>query len=109
MDDKRTNTRVPYEAEIDVELNEETRNKGLLVNISTGGALIKNEPLPTFGEKLLIYIDIPGVPNRCVIPCIVRWIKQGEGAGLQFEHLRPIEVWAINRLKRNLAMKQNSE
>jgi hypothetical protein len=43
-----------------------------------------------------------GIPEDCRIPCVVRWVKPGEGVGLQFEQLRAIEVWALGRLLRGL-------
>lgn len=71
---------------------------GSTINISRGGVFVRTEPLPTFGDRLVLLVELPGIPERCSIPCVVRWVKPGEGVGLQFETLRAIEVWALNRL-----------
>ncbi len=101
MSDKRINIRFEYHADVEIEFNSGASQTATVVNMSSGGVLLTTDPLPKFGEKVTLKMDLPGIPNVCTIPCIVRWIKQGEGAGLQFERLRPIEMWAINRLKRN--------
>ena len=77
---------------------------GRLKDFSLGGAFVYVEPQPEFGSKVVLRIDLPGVPNTCEIPCFVRWNKAGEGAGagIQFEYLRPIEVWALSKLIRKL-------
>ncbi len=76
---------------------------GRSLNISAGGIFIDTAPLPEFGTKLTLHIKLPGIADKCKIPCIVRWRKEGDGAGLQFEGLRPIEVWALNKLVKSLA------
>jgi len=75
---------------------------GTTVNISQGGVFVVTAPTPPFGDKVVLRIDLPGVPSRCEIACIVRWSKEGDGVGLQFETLRAIEVWALNKLLKTL-------
>ena len=75
---------------------------GTTVNISQGGVFVNTSPVPAFGEKVVLRIDLPGVPARCEIACIVRWSKEGDGVGLQFETLRAIEVWALNKLLKSI-------
>ena len=72
--------------------------RGTTVNISQGGALVKFPPYPAVGERVVLHIRLPGVPDDCAIPAIVRWVRDGVGAGLQFEKLRAIDVWGLNRL-----------
>jgi hypothetical protein len=87
---------------IDVELAlDVTRRSGRTVNISLGGAFVHAEPAPPVGERVTLIIRLPGVPDLCGIPCVVRWSKLDQGVGLQFESLRPIEVWAINNIMRS--------
>ena len=109
MNENRRDTRYSYRTRIRLEYEDGSIQEGMVSNISLGGALVMTEPLPAFGQKVRLHIVLPGVPDECVIPCIVRWIKEGEGAGLQFESLRPIEVWALNRLKRALAAYERSD
>ncbi|MCP4605210.1 MAG: PilZ domain-containing protein [Proteobacteria bacterium] len=103
MCENRVYSRVAYEANVEIAVGDNEKQSGILQNISRGGALVKTLPPPMFGTRVTLFIDLPGIPDTCKIPCIVRWIKQGHGAGLQFEHLRPIEVWAFNKLLRSLS------
>ena len=91
MNDNRRDTRHSYRARTKLEYEDGSIQEGMVSNISLGGTLVDIEPLPAFWKKVRLHIVLPGVPEECVIPCIVRWIKEGEGAGLQFEYLRPIE------------------
>jgi hypothetical protein len=75
------------------------------VNISQGGVFIETPQPPALDAKVVLRIALPGVPETCAIPCIVRWGKGDEGVGLQFENLRAIEVWAINKLLKTLQQK----
>ncbi len=97
MNQKRQHTRLDFEAAIELVVGDDTI-PGRTVNVSQGGIFVMSEPTPAFGEKLVLKIDLPGVPKKCEIPCIVRWSKPGAGAGLQFEQLRAIEAWALNKL-----------
>jgi Tfp pilus assembly protein PilZ len=75
---------------------------GRTVNISQGGILVETAPAPKLGDKVTLQIRLPGVADPSTIPCIVRWSKEPDGAGLQFETLRAIEVWALNKLLKSL-------
>ncbi|MCP4199128.1 MAG: PilZ domain-containing protein [Proteobacteria bacterium] len=99
MDNERKQPRIPFDAAIEVILGDGRKQPGQLTNISAGGTFVQTEPLPEFGQKIKIHVRLPGIQDECEIPCIVRWVKKDEGAGLQFEHLRPIEVWALNKIK----------
>ena len=102
MTQNRQHTRLDFGTALEVLIDDQSQ-PGLSLNISAGGIFIDTAPLPEFGTNLILHIKIPGIPDKCKIPCIVRWKKEGEGAGLQFEKLRPIEVWAINKLIKSLA------
>ena len=98
----RANDRVDYD--IDCELRGQYAvQRGRSVNISAGGAFVATDPLIPIGTRLELALHLPGVPDLSRIPCIVRWSKWGKGIGLQFERLRPIEVWALNKLVRKHA------
>ncbi len=100
MDNHRSHQRFSFETDVEIDIGNEEKIPGVMINISTGGAFVKTEQPLQFGTKVTFTFVLPGVPDKCIIPAIVRWNKQDEGVGLQFESLRPIEVWAINRLKR---------
>jgi Tfp pilus assembly protein PilZ len=89
-----------FDVKIDVQIEyDDTIQPGTTVNMSQGGALISTSPTVDFGKRIILEIILPGIKEKCRIPSIVRWSKEGEGIGIQFESLRAIEVWAINRLK----------
>jgi len=97
MTNNRKHARHPFDAPIEL-LLEGGRQPGRSINISRGGIFVATEPVPEFGARLQLLIRLPGIPEECAIPCVVRWAKPGEGAGLQFETLRAIEVWALGKL-----------
>jgi hypothetical protein len=102
MTGQRKHERYSYEAEVQVKFDTGDVFTGKLINFSLGGAFIVMETLPKFGSKVKVSINLPGVPERSEIPCFVRWINEGEGMGMQFEYLRPIEVWALTKLIKKL-------
>jgi len=102
MNQKRQHTRLDFGTALEIHFGDRSQ-PGRSLNISTGGIFIDTAPLPEFGDRLTLHIKLPGIADMCGIPCIVRWKKDGEGAGLQFEKLRPIEVWALNKLVKSLA------
>ena len=101
MKHQRKHKRGIYDAEIKVEWEDE-EHTGRSVDISRGGIFIQTDPLPPFGAKVTLYISLPGIMDTCAIPCTVRWTKEGRGAGLQFDQMRAIETWALNKLMHTL-------
>lgn len=95
----RANDRIDYAIDVEL-LGQYAVQHGRSVNVSLGGAFVSTDPLVPIGTRIVLAIHLPGVPDRCRIPCIVRWSKWGKGIGLQFERLRPIETWALARLAR---------
>ncbi|MCK9463525.1 MAG: PilZ domain-containing protein [Proteobacteria bacterium] len=72
-------------------------------NISLGGLYVDMADPPPVGQRVLIHARLPGIPDACILPSVVRWSQPGDGFGAQFESLRAVEVWALNRLLRSLA------
>jgi Tfp pilus assembly protein PilZ len=103
MNGNRKHVRHSYSTEVELLIDENTSETGTSLNISTGGIFIDNDTPLADGSKISIIMTIPGIPEPCTIPCIVRWFKKGDGLGLQFESLRAIEVWALNKLIRGLS------
>ena len=101
MNQQRQHTRKHFSS--DVELHHDGNvTQGRSINISQGGIFVDTDLLPPLGSKLVLKMRIPGAGDDCEIPCIVRWVKEGEGLGLQFEQLRAIEMWALNKLIKSL-------
>jgi hypothetical protein len=101
MTGNRAHARHDFDVPVEV-IVEGAARPGRSVNISRGGIFVLTEPLPEFGTRLQLRIRLPGIPEECQIPCVVRWAKPGEGAGLQFEGLRAIEAWALGKLLHGL-------
>jgi Tfp pilus assembly protein PilZ len=101
MTNNRQHVRYDFDQQLEI-THEETRQPGQSVNISRGGIFVETTPAPPFGARLVLHLTLPGVPDVCEIPCVVRWSKEGAGVGLQFEQLRPIEIWSLNKLLRQL-------
>lgn len=102
MTAQRKHERYDYEQEVALVFENGESCSGRLMNFSLGGAFIQMTPLPTFGSRVRLSIDLPGVSKTCEIPSVVRWVKEGDGVGIQFEYTRPIEVWALSKLIRKL-------
>ncbi len=102
MTDQRKLERYTYEVEVQVKFDTGDVYTGKMLNFSLGGAYIQMETLPKFGSKVKMSITLPGVPEQCEIPCFVRWVNEKKGMGMQFEYLRPIEVWALTKLIKKL-------
>ncbi len=102
MNAQRKHERYTYELDVAVVFEDGETHNAKIVNFSLGGAFIDVSPPPGFGSKIKLLIDLPGVPEQSEIPCFVRWIKEGEGVGVQFEYTRPIEVWALSKLFRKI-------
>lgn len=101
MTNNRKHARLDFAVPVEIVVDGRSQ-PGQSVNISRGGIFISTDPLPEFGTRLRLDIRLPGLPEPCSIPCVVRWANTGEGVGLQFELLRAIEVWALGRLLRGI-------
>ena len=99
----RAQPRVEFETDVQLDIGE-IALAGRTADISQGGAFVEVEPAPPIGSRVELSITLPGVPDVCRIPSVVRWVRTDKGVGLQFERLRPIEVWAINRIIRSTAI-----
>jgi Tfp pilus assembly protein PilZ len=69
-----------------------------MINISRGGTFVRiGRSLPV-GAHLDLNFTLSTYGQKCLIPCVVRWVENGSGAGLQFRHLHAVELWGLNRL-----------
>ena len=98
MNGKRKHERYSYEQDVEIIHEDGQLTSGRLINFSLGGAFIALSPQPEFGSKIVLQLNLPGVPDLCKIPCFVRWTKPDYGVGIQFEYTRPIEIWALIKL-----------
>ena len=67
-----------------------------IVNLSIGGALVTHARAP-MGQRLHITFRVPTLAGEAIaIGAVVRWSTDQE-IGLQFDGLRPKEVWALSK------------
>lgn len=67
-----------------------------IVNLSIGGALVTHARVP-MGQRLHITFRVPTLDADAIaIGAVVRWSTAHE-IGLQFDGLRPKEVWALSK------------
>lgn len=76
------------------------RLAGRAKDISLGGMFVQTaQPLP-FGVELLVHVTLPGQKVAFALPAVVRWVRVGEGMGLQFGLIGARETHAITELTR---------
>ncbi len=66
-----------------------------IINLSVGGALVRWQRLP-LGARVDITFRVPTLDDDITTGAIVRWSTDTE-IGLQFDGLRPRDVWALSK------------
>ena len=93
---KRAHPRYQFRVPVQVS-SDQGETSGYSVNVSLGGMLLEI-PVPfPFGTKLNLRFRLPGIDSDTEVEATVRWNKEN-GIGLQFGSLRAKDVWALNRL-----------
>jgi hypothetical protein len=67
----------------------------VLVNLSIGGALVRRPRLP-LGARVEISFRVPTLEDPISTGAVVRW-STDEDVGIQFDGLRPRDVWALSK------------
>ena len=101
MSDKRRATRHPVD--LPCTLRDEATRTELatrIVNLSIGGAAVSHARAP-MGQRLHVTFRVPQAAEAIAIGAIVRWSTDRE-VGLQFDGLRPKEVWALSKFFESL-------
>jgi hypothetical protein len=100
-DNRRTATRhavsLPAKIKVDGGLEACT-----VLNLSLGGALVAASRRLAMGSRLHITFSVPTVEQPIDIGATVRW-ADGSGVGIQFDGLRALDVWALNKYFEQLA------
>lgn len=97
MSDKRRATRHPVDLPCTLR-DEATRAEHTtrIVNLSIGGAAVSHARTP-MGQRLHLTFRVPTMAAEAIaIGAVVRWSTDQE-VGLQFDGLRPKEVWALSK------------
>lgn len=66
-----------------------------LVNLSIGGALIQR-PRLALGARVEVSFRVPTLAETISTGAVVRWSTDDE-VGVQFDGLRPRDVWALSK------------
>ncbi len=71
-----------------------------MVNLSIGGALIRRPRLP-LGVRVEVGFRVPTLDDNISTGAVVRWSTDDE-VGVQFDGLRPRDVWALSKFFESL-------
>jgi hypothetical protein len=71
-------------------------------NLSLGGAQVASSTRYGMGQKVTIAFRVPTIEEAIEVSATVRW-ADGTNVGVQFDGLRPREVWGLNQYFKQLA------
>ena len=84
---RRQTERFQCHLKVDFKAGEKV-GQGVVTNLGAGGAYLRTAVmLERFAEVTLTVTQLGRLPAGTVLPCQVRWVKQGEGMGLSFKTL----------------------
>lgn len=92
-ENRRTATRHPVD--LPCTLGGDNPHQARIVNLSVGGAQLAHARLP-MGARLHVTFSVPTMVDAIVIGAVVRWSSDVE-IGVQFDGLRPKDVWALSK------------
>ena len=93
-ENRRTSSR--HEVDLPCTVADDETREARVVNLSVGGALVRHPRRP-MGHRVHLTFVVPAPANQTVsVDGIVRWSTDHE-IGLQFDGLRPKDVWALNK------------
>ena len=67
-----------------------------VLNLSLGGALVSSQKKVPMGVRVHITFSIPTVEQPVDVGATVRWADTA-AIGLQFDGLRALDVWGLNK------------
>jgi len=88
--------RVPINLPIVIQLGAASFH-AIAVNLGMGGVLVGAGPVLSYGERVDVLVELPGLAGPSRLPGVVRWSNQ-EGFGVQFQELGARETYAISAL-----------
>jgi hypothetical protein len=93
-DNRRSTTR--HDVDLPCAVEDGEAREARVVNLSVGGALIEYPRRP-MGHRVALRLHLPAPANHTIeIGAVVRWSADHE-IGVQFDGLRPKDVWALNK------------
>lgn len=71
------------------------RVEATCTDVSLGGAYLET-PIPAaYGAQIVVYLPLPGFKGEAALSSTVRWVKKGEGMGVQFGVMGARETHAL--------------
>jgi hypothetical protein len=94
-ENRRSSTRHAVELPCTLSVAGEPPAELVVVNLSIGGALVRRRRLP-LGVRVEISFRIPTLEDSISTGAVVRW-STDDDVGIQFDGLRPRDVWALSK------------
>lgn len=92
------NHRAPLGIEVIFQAHDEPPRRGMLEDLSSGGARIEASKPCRQGEGLLVHLPWPSADEPTTVTAVVRWVE-GSRMGVQFSIARASEGEAIRQLR----------
>jgi hypothetical protein len=100
-DNRRTSTRHTVSIAATITLSGAASDV-TMTNLSLGGAQVASSTRYAMGQKVSIVFRVPTIEESIDASATVRW-ADGTNVGVQFDGLRPREVWGLNQYFKQLA------
>lgn len=99
-DNRRTATRHDVDVACSFTVGEAPAVETTISNLSVGGAFVNGKRLP-MGHRVHVTFRVPTIESAISIGAVVRWATD-LGVGVQFDGLRPKDVWALSKYLESL-------
>jgi len=99
-DNRRTSTRHDVDVPCTFKVGDGDAAESRISNLSVGGAFVNGKRLP-MGNRCHVSFRVPTSDSTISIGAVVRWATD-DGVGVQFDGLRPKDVWALSKYLESL-------
>jgi hypothetical protein len=99
-DNRRSSTRHDVDLACAFGPTAENLGETRISNLSVGGAMVKHPRLP-MGNRAHVSFRVPNHETAISIGAVVRW-STDDSVGIQFDGLRPKDVWALSKYLESL-------
>lgn len=99
-DNRRTSTRHDVDLACTFGASASDGSETRISNLSIGGAMVKVPRMP-MGQRVHISFRVPNHETAISIGAVVRW-STDDSVGVQFDGLRPKDVWALSKYLESL-------
>lgn len=94
-DNRRTAKRHDVDVPCTFTVGDAPAGETRITNLSVGGAFVHGKRLP-MGHRCHVSFRVPTIESAISIGAVVRWATD-DGVGVQFDGLRPKDVWALSK------------